>query len=215
MAIRVRTLKPRDLSHQMGEGIPNHVSPMGSMFVNTLNGDIYHNRLVSDQPEDYGKSNLNLSINDINKETPTGIIDGVNKEFLLNDNPVLNTEYIFLNGVLQEQGGSRDYILVDNKIIFNSSPLNGSVLIVSYKSEKYIEAVLRMDREIPVGIADGFNKEFLLSNRPIESTENIFLNGVLQEFDGMFGYTISDNKINFKEAPEKGSRIIVSYKYIL
>jgi len=59
----------------------------------------------------------------IDKETPEGIIDGVNATFLLNNNPIPGSEHIYLNGLLQDEAD--DYTINYNIITFNESPLIG------------------------------------------------------------------------------------------
>jgi hypothetical protein len=56
----------------------------------------------------------------IDKETPEGIIDGVNATFLLNNNPIPGSEHIYLNGLLQDEAD--DYTINYNIITFNESP---------------------------------------------------------------------------------------------
>lgn len=233
MAIRVRTLKPRDLSHQMGEGVPNHVSPMGSMFVNTLNGDIYHNRdgcvcwelsvshitdtnakLNTDQPDKYGSDNLGVVINDVNKEIPVGVIDGVNKEFILSKEPRKDTEYIFLNGVLAESGPGNTYTIEGNKIIFRLPIPKGFNILASYQAETKVETKMRVDREKPIFVVDKHN-ELLLKYSPVIGSESVFLNGVLVDSGADGKYVINGNKIIFNQEIPNYFSIIVSYSYIL
>jgi hypothetical protein len=68
----------------------------------------------------------------IDRENPLGDIDGNNKEFFLSKKPVLRSEHVFLNGVLQES--DCDYSINDNKIIFNESPQISSRIRCSYRT---------------------------------------------------------------------------------
>ena len=63
----------------------------------------------------------------------SGIINGVNDTFYLNNTPDVNSEYIFINGILQS---NEDYIISANKIIFNefTIPQIGDILLISYRS---------------------------------------------------------------------------------
>jgi hypothetical protein len=267
MAIRIKTLRIDDLSHQIGEGIPNHVSPIGSQFTNALNGDIYYNRngagvwelsvshitndnykKITDQPDKYGKGGDNffvtggtlengtltvtrndgtkfsvdgfnsenvgnIVINDVNKEIPIGHINGINNEFILSNTPKPGSEYVFLNGVLQEVGVNGRYILMGNKIIFNTPPESHSGLITSYQSEIEVETKIRVDREVPIRLNNSSN-EFSLVNELIPGSENVFLNGVLQEYGAEWAYVITDGKIKFNKEIDENSYVIVSYNYI-
>jgi len=65
-------------------------------------------------------------------------------------------------------------------------------------------------REAPTGAINGVNTTYTLANTPTNNTEQIFLNGVLQEPGGE-DYTISGNSITFVDAPETGDRIRASY----
>jgi hypothetical protein len=70
----------------------------------------------------------------IPKEKPTGSIDGVNRVFVLTHMPVLNTEHIFLNGLLQDNGIKNDYIIEEHTITFtpDATPQTGDKLVVTY-----------------------------------------------------------------------------------
>jgi hypothetical protein len=73
------------------------------------------------------------------KETPTGVVDGNNKIFLLSRTPRLNTELVFVNGMLKKPGAEDDYIIEGNKITFNEAPAPGSVILVNYE-QAYVNA---------------------------------------------------------------------------
>jgi len=65
--------------------------------------------------------------------------------------------------------------------------------------------------EVPSGDIDGSNKEFTLANTPLEDSERVYLNGLLQEPGSGKDYTIDGNKITFTTAPESGDVVLVSY----
>lgn len=67
------------------------------------------------------------------KETPMGLVDGFNNIFFLLNIPEENSEHIYLNGLLQDNGESEDYTLEDNKIIFNEAPTTNSKIRCSYR----------------------------------------------------------------------------------
>lgn len=78
-------------------------------------------------------SNKPSEIEFIDKEKPYGLINGINNIFELNNPPIPNSEYVFLNGILQDNGYDADYILDKKKIIFNQPPLENMKVICSYK----------------------------------------------------------------------------------
>lgn len=86
------------------------------------NTNIWTSKRVSDEFELF-----------IYKEKLIGDIDGLNVNFILNFEPVANSEHIFMNGLLLEEGIESDYIVEGNNIIFNEAPPINSKLICTYK----------------------------------------------------------------------------------
>jgi hypothetical protein len=68
----------------------------------------------------------------IDKEIPTGLIDDNNTIFELSSEPILNSEHVYLNGLLQENG--EDYIMDGKSIVFSDSPMFGMRIRCSYRS---------------------------------------------------------------------------------
>ena len=68
----------------------------------------------------------------IDKEIPTGLIDDNNTIFELSSEPILNSEHVYLNGLLQENG--EDYIIQEKSIVFSDSPMFGMRIRCSYRS---------------------------------------------------------------------------------
>ena len=68
----------------------------------------------------------------VTRQSPTGAIDGSNTDFTLALSPMLNSESVFLNGLLQEPGVGNDYTIVDNTITFSVAPVVGDRIRVSY-----------------------------------------------------------------------------------
>jgi hypothetical protein len=82
------------------------------------------------------KSSSSSSISNINyvdKETPTGTINGINKTFFLSSTPTLGSEHIYLNGLLQDEGIDNDYTISGKTITFTLAPSNKSKLKCSYR----------------------------------------------------------------------------------
>lgn len=69
----------------------------------------------------------------ITREIPAGVIDGSNADFAVAFTPVLGTEQVYLNGLLQESGGE-DYAIAGDTITFVNPPLSGDRVLVSYMS---------------------------------------------------------------------------------
>ena len=58
-------------------------------------------------PTTAGLSNTNF----VDKEIPSGSINGSNTAFTLANTPVVGSEHVYLNGVLQESGAGNDYTI--------------------------------------------------------------------------------------------------------
>jgi len=67
-------------------------------------------------------------------------------------------------------------------------------------------------REVPTGLIDGSNTSYTLANTPVAGSEEIYLNGLLQNVGAGNDYTISSGTITFNSAPETGDIILVSYQ---
>ncbi len=57
-----------------------------------------------------------------NKETPIGLIDGLNRTFILNHEPDTMSDHVYLNGLLQDSDPQADYVIYNNVITFNEAP---------------------------------------------------------------------------------------------
>ena len=77
---------------------------------------------VNEKQSDYSYSD---------KEIPDGPIDGTNHIFTLLHAPILNSEHIYLNGLLQEI--NFDYVINDEEIAFIDPPLSGMRIRCSYR----------------------------------------------------------------------------------
>ncbi len=68
----------------------------------------------------------------VTREVPTGDLDGADVTYVLANTPISGTEHVYLNGILQNVGGSNDYTISTNTITFNSAPLSGDIVLASY-----------------------------------------------------------------------------------
>lgn len=66
------------------------------------------------------------------RETPAGTVDGVNTVFTLSQLPVSGVEQVYLNGLLQDAGATEDYTVSGKTITFNTPPLAGDKIKVTY-----------------------------------------------------------------------------------
>lgn len=113
----------------------------GSLVDNSLFRDTTDNRLhyknvgspSGDQTVAFVSEVIEQS-NYIVREPPSGSINGVNTTFTLANTPVAGTEQVFLNGLLQEPGGSNDYTISGDTITYNTAPETGDRLVVTYLS---------------------------------------------------------------------------------
>jgi len=149
----------------------------------------------------------------VNKEIPQGKIDGINTIFTLQHTPVNGSDHVYLNGLLVEDGATTDYSITDNIIKFSEPLLPGMKIHCTYYYTLEIQAKAFSDKESPQGEIDGINSIFILQNTPVEGSEHIYLNGVLQESGIENDYVISDSNITFNFSPDKGSKLRCTYYY--
>lgn len=80
-------------------------------------------------PTSAGLQNSNF----VDREVPSGAINGVNVTYTLANTPVLGSEHIYLNGLLQDVGAGNDYTISGATITYLAAPLTGEKLVVSYR----------------------------------------------------------------------------------
>jgi hypothetical protein len=68
----------------------------------------------------------------IDKEIPIGVINNINKNFNLSFTPVLKSEHVYLNGLLQDV--DEDYTITGSTITFIDAPLVGMKIRCSYRT---------------------------------------------------------------------------------
>jgi len=66
-------------------------------------------------------------------------------------------------------------------------------------------------RETPTGLVNSSNTAYTLANTPVAGSEEVYLNGIMQEPGGGNDYTISGTAITYLTAPVTGDKIRVSY----
>ena len=55
----------------------------------------------------------------VNKETPSGLIDGLNTTYILENIPTAGSEHLYLNGLLIDSRAFTDYTITGSVITFN------------------------------------------------------------------------------------------------
>jgi hypothetical protein len=89
---------------------------------------------------------------------------------------------------------------------------NGTGLVAATQGTDYILANNFVVRETPAGTVNGSNTAFSLANTPVSGTEQLYLNGILQEPGAGNDYTISGVAITYLAAPLTGDKLRVSYQ---
>lgn len=72
-----------------------------------------------------------ISYTNVVGETPTGTIDGVNKEFTIAHTPIANTFKLYFNGLRQKE--TSDFTLSGTTITFVEAPMEGTNILVDYQ----------------------------------------------------------------------------------
>jgi len=116
--IKLPTMVNQEVNNQINVVLPNEVT-------NKIN-DLVPN-FIDQKIDEIPKTNF------IDKEIPSGNVDGVNKTFELSYNPDENSEKVYINGVLLVNENNEDYEIQDNILIFNESVPEGVNITVSYR----------------------------------------------------------------------------------
>ena len=74
-----------------------------------------------------------------------------------------------------------------------------------------LESDAFVTREVPSGSVNGSNVTFTLANTPVAGSEQVYLNGLLQDPGAGNSYTIAGSTITFLSAPLTNDEIHVSY----
>jgi hypothetical protein len=89
---------------------------------------------------------------------------------------------------------------------------NGSITIAV--SGSVYTASNFVTREVPTGTINGSNATFTLANTPVAGSEEVYVNGVLQNVGSGNDYTISSATITFESGaiPQTGDTVLVNYR---
>jgi hypothetical protein len=77
-------------------------------------------------------SGLTVS-NFVDKEIPSGAINGSNASYVLANTPTSGSEHVYVNGFLQESGAGNDYTITGTTITMLTVLLTGEKIRVSYR----------------------------------------------------------------------------------
>jgi hypothetical protein len=142
---------------------------------------------------------------DIFKEIPIGEIDGYNFIFTLSETPIIESEHVFLNGVLQKGGEDYDYTIYGSSIYFIEPPYEGSTIICTYSILKFKEKINESANRVT-------DKIYQLTDEINKGNEMVYLNGLLL-LEGLSGdYIIDSNLIKFTSPIYETDRVIVRYR---
>jgi hypothetical protein len=143
------------------------------------------------------------------REDLSSVVDGVTTTFPLLHTPVADSELIYLQGILQNEGAGNDYTVSGSNLVFAQAPLS-SPLIAFYRTT---DGTLNFGKESFTG--DGVTTTFALAQTPIANTEMVFVNGVFQNSGASNDYTVSGSSIVFNALakPASNAVIVVVYQY--
>lgn len=104
-----------------------------TIWVSTANqgGTIGTTAITFSQQTSGGGGGLTTA-NFVNKEVPSGTINGSNATFTLANTPNSGSEHLYLNGLLQESGSGNDYTITGATITMLNVPVTGDKLRASY-----------------------------------------------------------------------------------
>jgi len=118
-------------------------------------------------------------------------------------------------GLRVKQGTSGQVYIANGSGVLTPTTLSGDVASVTSSGAVTLSGVVKVAnyvvRETPSGLVNGTNTSFTLANTPVSGTEQVFLNGILQEPGAGNDYTISAGTITYLTAPLSGDRLRVTY----
>ena len=81
----------------------------------------------------YIAANSVLQSTFVDRETPGGLVNGSNTTYTIANTPLSGSEYVYLNGILQEPGAGNDYTIATATITYLTAPVSGDKIRVSYR----------------------------------------------------------------------------------
>lgn len=89
---------------------------------------------------------------------------------------------------------------------------NGTAISAATAGTDYMAPSDFVVRETPSGTINGSNTSFTLAHTPLSGTEELYLNGILQDSGAGNDYTISSGTITMLSAPLSGDKLRCSYQ---
>lgn len=120
------------------------------------------------------------------------------------------------SGLRVKQGTGGQVYIANASGVLTPTTLSGDVSTVSNTGVVTLATTVMktgnyIAKETPTGATNGSNTTFTLANTPIAGTEQVFLNGILQEPGAGNDYTISGATITYLTAPATNDKIRVAY----
>lgn len=113
------------------------------------------------------------------------------------------------NGFAGSSGGGATPALTLSTTVTGLLKGNGTTMSAATASTDYLNPASVVTRETPTGAVPGTS--YTLANTPIAGTEQVFLNGILQEPGAGNDYTIATNTITYLSTTVAGDKVRVSY----
>lgn len=189
-----------------------HLTPQlwGNVFEVATGGQIDNDTIV--EPAVISKVGNILVICDcpisdiVYKDNTVGERDGINLDFVLQFDPILNSEMVYRNGLLLSDDVATDYSLTGRNLEMSpgGAPQATDVFYVVYIKDIPDNSFFAGNvlQETPVGDIDGVNMAFGISEPVKANTHKLFLNGLLlKETDE---YSIAGTNIVMAYAPNLG-----------
>lgn len=140
LTVNADTLQVRinDASLEVSSGLRVKQGTSGQVYIANSGGVLTPTTLSGDvsSVSATGSVTLNTNVlkasNYITRETPSGLVNGTNTAYTLANTPVVGSECVFLNGLLQEPGAGNDYTISGADITFLSAPVSGDKIRVNY-----------------------------------------------------------------------------------
>lgn len=140
---------------------------------------------------------------------PAGTINNSNVTFTVTTAPAAASRLVlFLDGMLQTQGGGKDYTISGTTLTMADPPDVGQGLYVIYTGDG------SWAQETPSGTVNGSNTSFTLANTPTSNAAvALFLDGRIQQQVSTADYSISGTTITMAVAPSVGQTLWAAYTY--